>query len=379
MFKQYIKRMCLKKKILHKIIYEPYSAHCEKRRQRLADEQDYRLNDPEYCLRGLQRLQGVNFWFLLEQGHNNIGDIAIGIAERRFFEKYYSDIPKHYIYEAVYTRYRREIAEQIRPGDVIILRGGGSIGNTVQHEKHREEIIRKYSENLIVSMPQTMCFPDTKKGKREKKTASKVYAGNRNLLLVAREEKSYLDMRDTFSKTRVILTPDIVMSIDCSDEIKKRDGILLCFRSDWEKNISKDEIQTIERICNALTGNVMHTDMYSEERFVSLKKKEEVFKRKVEQFKRASLVVTDRLHGMVFSAISGTPCIALSNYNHKVRETYKWLRNLPYISFCESVDEAINMIGKLYGINGTYNSDFTTPYLKQITRYIDAYLSTGKI
>lgn len=47
--------------------------------------------------------------------------------------------------------------------------------------------------------------------------------------------------------------------------------------------------------------------------------------------------------------------------------------------FCESVDEAINMIGKLYGINGTYNSDFTTPYLKQITRYIDAYLSTGKI
>ena len=85
-------------------------------------------------MRGLQRLQGVNFWFLLEQGHNNIGDIAIGIAERRFFEKYYSDIPKHYIYEAVYTRYRREIAEQIRPGDVIILRGGGSIGNTVQHE-----------------------------------------------------------------------------------------------------------------------------------------------------------------------------------------------------------------------------------------------------
>lgn len=86
MFKQYIKRMCLKKKILHRIIYEPYSAHCEKRRQRLADEQDYRLNDPEYCLRGLQRLQGVNFWFLLEQGHNNIGDIAIGIAERRFLK-----------------------------------------------------------------------------------------------------------------------------------------------------------------------------------------------------------------------------------------------------------------------------------------------------
>ena len=61
MFKQYIKRMCLKKKILHRIIYEPYSAHCEKRRQRLADEQDYRLNDPEYCCEGCKGCRGLIF------------------------------------------------------------------------------------------------------------------------------------------------------------------------------------------------------------------------------------------------------------------------------------------------------------------------------
>ena len=64
MFKQYIKRMCLKKKILHRIIYEPYSAHCEKRRQRLADEQDYRLNDPEILFARAAKVAGGQFLVL---------------------------------------------------------------------------------------------------------------------------------------------------------------------------------------------------------------------------------------------------------------------------------------------------------------------------
>ena len=89
MLKQTIKKLCLKSTVLYKHIFFPYSIHCEKRRQYLVDENNYRLNDAEYCLRGIEREKGVNFWFLLEQGHNNIGDIAIGIAERRFFEKYY--------------------------------------------------------------------------------------------------------------------------------------------------------------------------------------------------------------------------------------------------------------------------------------------------
>ena len=378
MLKQTIKKLCLKSTVLYKHIFFPYSIHCEKRRQYLVDENNYRLNDAEYCLRGIEREKGVNFWFLLEQGHNNIGDIAIGIAERRFFEKYYPEVPKHFIYEAVYVRYKHRIARQIHPGDVIVLRGGGSIGNTIQHEKHREEIIKKYSKQLIVSMPQTMCFPDTEKGINEKRRAAKIYAGNKDLMLIAREEMSYQDMNAAFPKTNTLLTPDIVMSLDCTLPRKERSGILLCFRNDWERRLSTADVEHIEQKCRKYTACIEYTDMYAEESFVPFEEKDKVFRQKIDQFKQASLVITDRLHGMVFCAITGTPCIALSNYNHKVLETAKWLKEFPFIRYCSDAAEAANAIPELYGMKGTYSNAFALPYYEKIIKYINGYLAQNK-
>lgn len=342
-------KICQKNTLLNKAVLVPYSDYCEKRRIRKSNEENYRLNDAAYCLNGIEHLPGVNFWFLLEQGHNNIGDIGIGIAERRFFERNFPQVPKHFVYETVFSEYRKEISCQIMPGDVIILRGGGSIGNTVMHEKHREEIIREYKNNLIVSMPQTMCFPNSEKGNREKSKAARIYEGNKNLLLIAREEKSFLDMKEAFPKTKVLLVPDVVMTMDYHLPREKREGILLCFRSDWEKSLSEEEARRIETECRKFSNTVERTDMYADSDFVPFEKREEVFGEKIRQFKHASLVITDRLHGMVFSAITGTPCIALSNYNHKVEQTYKWLQSLPYIRFCQTAEDAAASVSEMYG------------------------------
>lgn len=205
MLKKTVKYICNHNKLFHRVIYEPYADYCEKRWQRIADETNYGLKDAAHCLQGVKHEPGVNFWFLLEQGHNNIGDIGIGIGEKSFFETYFPDIPKHFVYESVFSRYKREICGQIHLGDVIVLRGGGSIGNTIIHEKHREWIIKKFKRNLVVSMPQTMCFPDTPKGKKERLRASRIYSGNTNLLLLAREKKSYIDMKVFFREHAYVL------------------------------------------------------------------------------------------------------------------------------------------------------------------------------
>jgi exopolysaccharide biosynthesis predicted pyruvyltransferase EpsI len=43
-------------------------------------------------------------------------------------------------------------------------------------------------------------------------------------------------------------------------------------------------------------------------------------------------VVTDRLHGLIFSVIHGTPCVAIENSNHKIRSTWQtWLSDLPSV------------------------------------------------
>ena len=196
------------------------------------------------------------------------------------------------------------------------------------------------------------------------------------MLLIAREEKTYTDMKALFPYNDIILTPDIVMTLDYHLPRTVRDGILLCFRNDWEKSISNEQIDKIQKQCGKLSKNVKLTDMRSKEGFVSIENRMEVFLNKIEQFKHASLVITDRLHGMVFSAISGTPCIALSNYNHKVRETYKWLKQLPYIKFCETTDEAINEIPRLYNYAVTdYDNSFTQPYFDKLVDYINGKLN----
>ena len=59
----------------------------------------------------------------------------------------------------------------------------------------------------------------------------------------------------------------------------------------------------------------------------------------LDAFRKAEIVVTDRLHGMIFSAITGTPCVAFRNRNHKIKSTYdSWLRANEYIRFQDDFD-----------------------------------------
>ena len=57
-------------------------------------------------------------------------------------------------------------------------------------------------------------------------------------------------------------------------------------------------------------------------------------------FGNRKLIITDRLHGMIFSAITNTPCIALANSTGKVKGVYDWIRkDNNYIYFADSIDE----------------------------------------
>lgn len=50
----------------------------------------------------------------------------------------------------------------------------------------------------------------------------------------------------------------------------------------------------------------------------------------------------NRVHGMIFCAITGTPCIVIDSKSSKVRGCYKWIRNLDYIRFADNVSQIVN-------------------------------------
>ena len=76
-------------------------------------------------------------------------------------------------------------------------------------------------------------------------------------------------------------------------------------------------------------------------------KRKDVIRKKIQEFSNAKLVITDRLHGMIYSAISSTPCIVLGNNHHKIKDSYEWISYLPYIKYANNIDEAVKLISEL--------------------------------
>ena len=48
---------------------------------------------------------------------------------------------------------------------------------------------------------------------------------------------------------------------------------------------------------------------------------------KLNEFNQFDCIITDRLHGMIFSTLADVPCIAVDNKNHKVAGVYKMLKD----------------------------------------------------
>ena len=67
--------------------------------------------------------------------------------------------------------------------------------------------------------------------------------------------------------------------------------------------------------------------------------------------------MTDRLHGMIFCAITHTPCVVLRSFDHKVMEGFEWVAHLPFMTLLKeqneaAVKEAVHQLMKTSGQKG---------------------------
>ena len=283
--------------------------------------------------------------------HENLGDSAIVIAEKKFLEN--CGYSSNHIKEITYTEYiggSGLIKRYISKKWLICGLGGGSMGNQwFYDEEMRRSFIKDFPNNRIIIFPQTLFYSNDEEGKKEESNSIPIYEGHKKLSLFAREKTSYDLMKSLYPNTKVFLSPDIVLSTDLNDYgiiSQCRKGILLVFRSDAEKNV---ELQVVKQIEKSLTESeysyrITDTNVGI---FAHKKNRLDLVKKKLQEFADSKLVITDRLHGMVFSVITGTPCIVFNNYNHKVLGTYEWIKDLDYVKFANSADEAIGYIPKL--------------------------------
>lgn len=303
--------------------------------------------------------------------HGNLGDVAIGLAEEQLIEKHFGEYKIYHMPEMYLDICAKKAKKFINDEDIILLQGGGNIGDIYgSPEKERREVIKLFPNNKIIIFPQTAYFSDTEKGKEELEISKKIYNEHKNLIILAREEKTYEFMKKHFFNNKIYFAPDVVMTMHIKSE-EKREGALLILRTDKEKVLEDKNIEKIKEIVKNKFGKFKESDMHLGSGIVNIggAKREKELKNKFKQFQTSQIAITDRLHGMIFAAITETPCVVFGNFNYKISGSYEWLKNLEYIQFCnniEEIEEAIEKVTKAK--NRKYDNKFAEDAIVEILK-----------
>ena len=273
-------------------------------------------------------------YLVLTPEHGNLGDHAIAQSEVEVLDAL--KIP--YI-EITGKRLNYLLTKKviyIMNGRTILINGGGNLGTLwPEIENTIREIITANPRSRIIILPNTFYYEDDEQGLSEMNRSIELYNAHRHLKLYAREKLSFKKMKDIYKN--VALAPDMVLRMNkCKSGIERK-GCILCLRNDHEQTCSEEEEKTINKQVKELfNDNVVKLDMVISHQ-IPVTEREAELEKQYNAFRQAELVVTDRLHGMIFSAITGTPCIVIDSKSPKVRGCYEWIKDLPYIQFCENV------------------------------------------
>lgn len=311
---------------------------------------------------------GTPFVFLLmTPEHGNIGDHAIAYAETELLRQ--AGISYIEITEKQLFGLKLHNLLGLMNGYPILITGGGNLGTLwIEMEQVHRDTIQANPDSSIIILPNTIYYEKTEWSNEELRNSIKIYNRHKHLTIYAREKTSYDFMKDIYKDVR--LMPDMVMSLQPQISHQVRHGCLLCLRGDQEKTRTDEQETVLRRQVQEIFGNaVADTDMVVPRR-VPVEERNDVIRAKLDEFSGAKLVVTDRLHGMVFCAITGTPCIVVDSKSPKIRGCYEWIRHLEYIRFADDISEIASVYAQIPEKQYVYDNSDLLPYYEELAKVV---------
>lgn len=326
----------IKTLIKHSFLYKPLKAIV----QNLRDRKTESLLDKR--LKRFSAVTGKKILFLLTPEYGNLGDHLIAVAANGFFAKF---LPDYTICEIplddLTYKSGKILSKFSKNFDYVVITGGGFLGSLyLRVEIFFRMVLQSFAENKVIVLPQTIYFADNETGHKEQIESKKAYQAHKDLKFFIRDSSFSFVKNEMLADWQTIKNvPDIALFENFSGEETKRNGVLFCFRNDKEKIIEDSSLELLKETVEKLGLKINYTDTVVDYLIPVAKRGEEVAKKAFE-FKSSSLAVTDRLHGMIFATITGTPCVALNNSTGKIKGVYDlWFKEIPYIKFVEKVSE----------------------------------------
>lgn len=201
-------------------------------------------------------------------------------------------------------------------------------------------MMRHFPNNKMVILPQTVNFytPYVKMKVVQSFTSAK------NVTLLCRDEISYEKAQEMFPSTSLKLFPDIVTSLIGTKKFTgKRDGVLFCIRDDVEMFYRPEQIGALMKRFGNIRIEKIDTTLHNVSTAYVNKHRDKLIWDTIAKFATYQVVITDRYHGTIFSAIASTPVVVINSADHKLSSGVKWFPKDQfgdYVQFANDLDEA---------------------------------------
>lgn len=278
--------------------------------------------------------------------YNNLGDHLIAATETAFLKDCFGTRKVIEIPTRIFIRHQEKITRRVKADALVVITGGGWMGTLWPDDEYRmQQMISAFKNHQIIIFPQTVFYQDGKDSAAILAAANQVYQQCKDLTLYVREENSYAFARENFHlpPDHLRLAPDIGLYRALAGDVRCGKQVLLCLRNDREQG-RPDCIEAVARRF-AARYNLPCTRVDTiTDRSTPVWKRNRRIRSLLQQMGQANLVITDRLHGMIFAVIAGAKCIALDNQTHKVSGVYQmWLERNPRVRMMDEGTDASDM------------------------------------
>lgn len=292
-------------------------------------------------LRG--RTGGRCAFLLMTPRYRNYGDHLIAFSERMLLDSAGVDSVIEIPYEDCQAL-GDAFGTVVRPTDPVFFTGGGYLGDLwLGLEGTAERILESLGPgNRVFFFPESLFYSSS--GCERFETAVK--ATKARTIVSAREKASFERLGRSLDPNNVKLLPDVGLLVRRSDLLpaapdRAESSALVCLRRDKESLQGAGfglELTAALDSCGLAIAAVDTHDPVGE---IESNDRRGELAALACRFGEASLVVTNRLHGMVLAMIMGTPCVALDNISGKVSGVARWVAASGYpLILCADGDVA---------------------------------------
>lgn len=265
-----------------------------------------------------------------------------------------------------------KLLRSVKDDDLIFISSGCDFGNLYpsSHEL-RKKLISTFPDNKIIQLPVTVFYNHT----IDVTSDTEFFANRKNVVLMCRDPRSY-EILSRNLECNSLFVPDFAFLLKTPLPRGERKGALLILRNDGERKfkpkIMANQRQklahyTLKSLVKQGISKVTVKDVQIGEGPITDENRESIINHVLDYYQNFKVVVTDRLHGMVFSVLTHTPCIALEGkVPHKLSGYKKLLsRSVRFVDNIRDVPDAIRDV-----LSKPYQPTDLTPHFNGLKKRI---------